>query len=200
MSPLRRRAPASSSDAASGGLPAKVTSRRSARAERALRVELARGVQAWAARAQEDGVTVTEVQPVLQVVGAESSVDFRAGWTRAWVKQGSSYSTGGWPDRLEVGEHGVLLLPLPAGRVGLAAGRHPRVVARPLFLNGRPPQGRDYIDICANALATWLGQPTGNVAPLLAPPVIELIQRGRVARRFVQHFDAQWPLPNADGL
>lgn len=137
---------------------------------------------------------------MLQVVAAESYAQFRAGWTRAWVKQGGGYSTAGWPDALEVGEHGVLLLPLPAGRVGLAAGRHPRVLASPLFLNGRPPQGRDHLDICVNTLATWLRQPTGNVAPLLAPPVIEVIQRGRIERRYVESFEAKWPLAAADGL
>jgi len=198
MSFLRRRA--SSSPPPDGRPPKTISARPSIRAQRALLRNIANGVQRWTAQAQESGVTVIEVQPVLQVVAPQSYEEFRAGWMRAWAKHGGAYSAEKWVRTLAAGEYAVLLLPLPAGRVGVAVGRHPRAMSRPLFLAGRPPHGRGYSDTCAHALATWLSLPTGPVAPLLAPPVIEVIQRGQVEQRYVEEFGAQWPLAQPDGL
>lgn len=187
-------------NSASPGLPSKVPPSPSARARRKTRKRVAQGVQSWAALADAPGAQVVEVQPLLQVAAADGYAAFRDGWTAAWRKQANSYTTAVWPMRLEVGEVAVLLLPLAAGRVGAAIGRHPRVVSRPLMLSGHPPQGRDFEDVCVAALETWLRLPTGKVAPVLAPPVIEVLQHGRASRRYVQQFEVEWPLPAPDGL
>src|SRR3954454_21638302 len=88
------------------------------------------------------------------------------------------------------GDFGAVLLPLAAGRVGVAAGRNPKLVASPIFSAGTPATGGGpYDDLALGLVARWVANPGEGQTARLAPPVIELIQRGRVSQRHLADFD-----------
>ena len=131
-----------------------------------------------------------EVQPLVQIVRAASYGTFKARRERAW--RGAEYSTAGWPKRLLNEQIGALLLPIPAGRVGLAVGEHPSVIAEPLLSTGAPSQGGDHDEIALGLLTTWIS--THSEGALLAPPVVEVVgRRGPLERRVVD-FGLDWHL------
>lgn len=126
--------------------------------------------------------------------------EFRAGREKAWRTQGAPYSTAKWPAELEDGTLAVLLLPISAGRLGPAVGKHPRTVASPLFTLGRSVDGSRN-DACLSVLTSWVTNPsTDSVTARRAPPVVEVFQGSRVVERVVETFGASWPLPGPDGL
>jgi hypothetical protein len=92
------------------------------------------------------------------------------------------------------------LLPLAAGRVGVSVGKYPRVVADPVCSAGRPPDGGTYDDLVLGLVAGWVGNPAPRMSARLAPPVIEVVQRGRITDRRLEDFGTEWPLPAPDGL
>jgi hypothetical protein len=167
----------------------------------AVRMQLGQGLERLAAleAGREVAVEVVEVQLVLQVVAQPSYDGFRAEWEKAWRKQNAGWTTRNWPDKLDGGV-AVLLLPLSAGRAGVAVGRHPRAAADPLFTSGTGGEGAGHRDACLSVLTSWVCQPGPGVTARLAPPVIEVIQRGRVTSRTVEDFGQSWPLPVADGV
>jgi hypothetical protein len=112
------------------------------RDRRALHSHLEHGLAELARRAEAPGTTVLDLQLLLQVVGRVSYPKFRAGREKAWRTQGAPYNTDAWPASLEDGMLAVLLLPISAGRVGPAIGKHPRTVASPLFTVGRSDMTR----------------------------------------------------------
>ena len=90
------------------------------------------------------------------------------------------------------------MLPIPAGRVGLAVGDHPEPVAEPLFSTGVPSEGADQSEIALGVLTTWL--PEYGAGTLLAPPVIEVVGRRGPLERRVEDFRLGWHLPVADDV
>lgn len=173
---------------------------RSDRDRRALRKALGRALVELDRRAQRPDCEVADIQLLARVCAAPSYPVWKRDQERAWKRQGGRYSTASWPARLEDEETAVVLLPLDAGRVGLAAGKRPRVVADPVFSCGVPPSGGSYEDIVLALVTGWVSNPGEGHSARLAPPVAEVIQRGSVVERGVVDFGQQWPLPAPDGL
>ncbi|MBJ7331455.1 MAG: hypothetical protein JHC95_16300 [Solirubrobacteraceae bacterium] len=143
--------------------------------------------------------TTSEVQPLIQVVGPRGYPAFRDGWERVWRKKRQPWSVATWPASLPDGELGALLLPVSAGRVGPALGKHPKALSEPVFLAGRTLEADGPDDLALATVAHWIKH---VAAPRLiaAPPVVELINLGRVDRRWAVDFGVTWSLPVADGL
>ncbi len=166
----------------------------------ALREDLTAGLAQLAARASRDAVQVLEVQLVVQVCAAPSYADWKAQREQAWRKQRADCSTASWPANLGEGAVAALLLPLAAGRVGLAVGKFPRMVATPLFAAGQPGHDHGDEDLALGLITRWVGNPGAGMTARLAPPVIETIQRNRVVDRRLAPLGQTWPLPAPDGL
>jgi hypothetical protein len=165
---------------------------------RDLRRALDRALAEQEKRARKRRIEVLDVQLVLQVVRDSGYGSFRAGWTKAWTDE--PYSTASWPKKLADSQHGALLLPLPAGRVGNAVGRYPALAAEPIFGTGTPVAGRGVEDLLRGLLVHWISNPADGHAARLAPPVIERIGARGVLERTVERFGVEWPLPTADGV
>jgi len=174
---------------------------RSGRDRRGLLRLLSDGLADLDRRAQQPGFNVLDIQLVAQVCAAPSYAEFTRVHERAWRRQGGRYSTVNWPAQLADGEIAAVLVPLAAGRVGVAAGRQPKLVASPIFSRGRPTGGdAPYDDLVLGLVARWVANPGDGQTARLAPPVIELVQRGRVIERRLVDFGQPWRLPTADGL
>jgi len=139
-----------------------------------------------------------ELQPLIRICGSTSYPDFKADQETAWRKQRSTYTTRAWPESIAEGEVAAVLLPIAAGRVGPGVGRNPRALVSPQFSHGRPIQEGNVDDLALGLITTWLGSITTPVR--VAPPVIELTQRGQVTERRVVNFGQTWHLPEPDGL
>jgi hypothetical protein len=138
-----------------------------------------------------------EVQPLVQMVRPANYGVFKGRWQRAW--RDTEYSTAGWPKKLLDEQLGALLLPIPAGRVGLAVGDHPELVAEPLLSTGVPSEGADQGEITLGVLTTtWL--PEYGAGTLLAPPILELVGRRGPLERRVEDSGLDWHLRVADGV
>ena len=117
-----------------------------------------------------------------------------------------------WPRRLDSSAHALNLWPLPAGRVGRAAGlvgdvrkRQPKTMLSAPGLTVFDPEKRpsDATTALAVVCATWLEDVgTSDFEALrLAPPVLETwATGGRLLSRAVVDFDLEWSLPVADGI
>lgn len=140
-----------------------------------------------------------EVQPLVQIVGPRSYPSWRQGWDKAWTKKGVPYSTGAWPSTLGESEIGALLIPVPAGRVGNAIGRHPRPIAEPTFIVGPSPADAQPDDMALAIVASWM-QHLARPPMLSAPPVVELLIDGAASARHIARLDISWSLPEPDGL
>ena len=137
-----------------------------------------------------------DVQPLVQMVRPANYGVFKGRWQRAW--RDTENSTAGWTKKLLDEQISALLLPIPAGRVGLAVGDHPELVAEPLLSTGVPSEGADQGEITLGVLTTWL--PEYGAGTLLAPPVIEVVGRRGPLERRVEDFGVDWHLPVADGV
>jgi hypothetical protein len=110
------------------------------------------------------------------------------------------------------GAYALNLWPLPAGRVGRAAGlgadvrkRQPKKMLSAPGLTVFEPErsGSDATTALAVVCATWLEDVgmTDFQALRLAPPVLETwATGGRLVSRAVVDFDLEWSLPAADGI
>jgi hypothetical protein len=144
---------------------------------------------------------VLDVQLLGQVCGPAEYAAWKAARETAWRKQRASWSTAQWPDAIESDGYAALLLPISAGRVGVAVAKHPRAIASPIFTSGAPGRhGGDYTDLVLGLVVRWLGNPGEGVTTRLAPPVIELVGRRGVLKRRVEAFGQEWPLPHPDGV
>jgi alkylation response protein AidB-like acyl-CoA dehydrogenase len=142
---------------------------------------------------------VAEIQPLVQIVAEPSYPAWRDAWEASWRKKQAGYSTAAWPERIGPQELAALLVPVMAGRVGTALGKHPRPVAEPAFLVGTVPADAGPDDPALAVCAHWL---THIAAPgvICAPPVIETIVSARLQRRWVSDFGVAWSLPAPDGV
>ena len=118
-------------------------------------------------------------------------------------------STAQWSDAIDLESYPVLLLPMSAGRVGVAVAvavavavdKHPRAIASSIFTSGSPRRhGSDSTDLALGLVARWVGNPGKGVTARLAPPVIELVGRRGVVERRMEALGQEWPLPHADGV
>jgi hypothetical protein len=148
-----------------------------------------------------------DVQLVGQVTSAEEWPKLLAYWER---RNPSGVAT--WPRRLDPGAHALNLWPLPAGRVGRAAGlgadvrkRQPKKMLSAPGLTVFDPEkgGSDATTALAVVCTTWLEDVgmTDFQALRLAPPVLETwATGGRLLSRAVVDFGLEWSLPAADGI
>lgn len=148
---------------------------------------------------ETSGAPALEVQPLIQVVGPASYPAWREAWEKSWRKKQVPYSTASWPERIQTNETAALLVPVSAGRVGTALGKHPRPIAEPTFLVGPVPEAAGPEDPALAVTAQWFGH-LARPGTISAPPVVEMIVDGRVARRWVAEFGIAWSLPAADGV
>ena len=128
-----------------------------------------------------------------------------------WERRNPS-GVASWPRRLDPSAHALNLWPLPAGRVGRAAGlggdvrkRQPKTMLSAPGLTVFDPEKRpsDATTALAVVCATWLEDVgmTDFQALRLAPPVLETwATGGRLLARAVVDFGLQWSLPAADGI
>lgn len=138
-----------------------------------------------------------ETQPLIQIVGPDGFPAFRAAWEKSWRKKSEAWSTAPWPASLRATESAALLVPVAAGRVGTALGKHPKSISEPVLIVGETTHSPD--DIVIALMARWLKHtaPRGTCS---APPVVETIVAGRVDERRVVDLGVAWSLPPADGL
>jgi len=117
---------------------------------------------------------------------------------------------GGWPRFLEPAAYALNLWPMPAGRVGRAAGiagdvrkRQPRQLLCTPGLAVFTPGKLDAETVLAGTCAGWLEDVgTSTFHGLrLAPPVLESwATGGRLLSREVVDFGLSWTLPAPDGV
>jgi hypothetical protein len=149
----------------------------------------------------------TDVQLLGQVTSAVEWPKLLAYWERR-----NPSGVASWPRRLDPSAHALNLWPLPAGRVGRAAGlggdvrkRQPKTILSAPGLTVFDPEKRpsDATTALAVVCATWLEDVgvTDFQALRLAPPVLETwATRGRLLSRAVVDFGLEWSLPAADGI
>jgi hypothetical protein len=128
-----------------------------------------------------------------------------------WERQNPS-GVASWPRRLDPGAHALNLRPLPAGRIGRAAGlgadvrgRQPKKMLSAPGLTVFDPEtsASDATTALAVVCATWLEDVgiSDFQALRLAPPVLEAwATGGRLVSRAVVDFDLERSLPAADGI
>lgn len=148
---------------------------------------------------ETSGAPSLEIQPLIQIVGPASYRTWREAWDKSWRKKRTAYSTASWPERIGADETAALLVPVSAGRVGTALGKHPRPIAEPTFLVGPVPEGAGPDDPALAVTAQWFGH-LARPGTVSAPPVVESIVGGRVERRWVADFGVAWSLPAPDGV
>ncbi len=172
-------------------------------ARRALRQALKRQKERLAV-AQSEAV---DVQLLGQVTSPKEWPKLLAYWERR-----NPSGVASWPRRLDSSAHALNLWPLPAGRVGRAAGlggdvrkRQPKTMLSTPGLTVFDPEKRpsDATTALAVVCATWLEDvgTTDFEALRLAPPLLETwASGGRLLSRSAVDFGLEWSLPVADGV
>jgi hypothetical protein len=165
-----------------------------------------------AVKRQQERLSVSEaeavdVQLLAQVTPAVEWPKLVAYWERR-----NPSGVASWPRRLDPSAHALNLWPLPAGRVGRAAGlggdvrkRQPKTMLSAPGLTVFDPEKRpsDATTALAVVCATWLEDVgmTDFQALRLAPPVLETwATGGRLVSRAVVDFGLEWSLAAADGV
>lgn len=173
--------------------------RREENADATLR-ELPRVLAELRRDAGRPGVIALDIQPLLQIVSATSYGRWAKEWQTALRKNGVRTPRLFWPDALPHDQVAVLLLALPAGRVGRGVGKHPKPIAEPLLAHAAPPAEVPTANLALAVLLRWLQGRGDGEAARLAPPVIETLSNGRLLSREVHDYGQQWGLPVADGV
>lgn len=146
------------------------------------------------------GVTILEIQPLLQIVSATSYARWATGWQHALHKANVPTPRLRWPEALPHTDVAVLALALPVGRVGRASGKYPTPLAEPLLAHAALPTEVPPATFALGVLLRWLQGRGSNEAARLAPPVVETLSNGRLLERTVQTYGQQWDLPAPDGV
>ena len=168
---------------------------------REIRASIDRALAVLKARQDAGGRREHELQVVVQVCPAgEHYARWRKERNRLMARSSKGWGTGSWPERLQSGDVGIVVLAYPAGRVGpaLAAAK---IAYEPIFLQGRA-ESRVAVELLAmQAVRMWLHLTADEDTLVLAPPVLEEFQRARVQRRSLLDCGlSSWPLPPPDGL
>ena len=172
------------------GQPAsRYSSARSARGRRGKVRELDRALKVLVARAEQPGVNVVDVQLVAQLCAGAGYPAWRESVERTWRQHnkrpaqratGQQLGTSAWPRTLGREHVAVLLTPMPAGRVGIAA-RNSRPIADRIFSHGIPLADAPGTDAVLELLLTWTQRPAEGHTARLAPPVIKSSPEARSA-------------------
>jgi len=166
-----------------------------------VQASIDRALRILAARRAAGGYRELELQAVVQVCPAgEQYARWRKERNRLMARSSKRWGARSWPERLNPSDVGIVLLPYPPGRVGPALGSA-KIVAEPLFIQGRA-ETRAAVELLAmQAVRLWLHETPDEDTLVLAPPVLEEFQRARVQRRSLLDSGAtSWPLPAPDGL
>ena len=102
-----------------------------------VRASIDRALRILEARQDAGGRREHELQVVVQACPAgEHYARWRKERNRLMARSSKRWGTGAWPERLQSGDVGIVVLPYPAGRVGpaLAAAK---IAYKPVFLDGR---------------------------------------------------------------
>ena len=166
-----------------------------------IRASIDRALAILEARQAAGGRREHELQVVVQVCPAgEHYARWRKEGNRLMARSSKRWGTASWPERLHSGDVAIVVLPYPAGRVGpaLAAAK---IAYEPIFLSGRA-ETRAAVELLAmQAVRMWLHTTADADTLVLAPPVLEEVQRARVQRRSLLDCGvSSWPLPPPDGL
>ncbi|MCK9250812.1 MAG: hypothetical protein M0P31_17775 [Solirubrobacteraceae bacterium] len=148
------------------------------------------------------GVRVVELQPIVQLSTARHYGRWSRGVQASWKRAGyvADEAEIQWPSSIPPGHLAGLLVVVPAGRVGIALGRHPVPEFAPRLAFAQLPESVSGADFALHLLLMWLSERGVEQTARLAPPVVERIDQGRVAHREVQTYGTAWPLPPADGV
>jgi len=158
-------------------------------------------------RLRQSETETVDVQLLGQVTSAVEWSKLLAYWERR-----NPSGVASWPRRLDPSAHALNLWPLPAGRVGRAAGlggdvrkRQPKTMLSAPGLTVFDPEKRpsDATTALAVVCATWLEDVgmSDFQALRLAPPVLETwASGGRLLSRSAMDFGLEWSLPVADGV
>lgn len=141
-----------------------------------------------------------ELQLIVQFCEQRDFSRWAAGWRAAWGDAGFATPTIQWPRGLPTGQTAALLVPLLAGRVGPAIGKHPTPVFEPVLVHALLPEGVGASDLALNVILRWLASRTAGQGALLAPPVLELARGGAIVDRRLETYNVKWDLPAPDGL
>jgi hypothetical protein len=163
------------------------------RIERALAIMAAR---------REAGQRVMEIQLVAQAIAGSTAPERYNRWRKDWdrrLRASGPWDAHEWPPRLASDELAMLIAPFPAGRVGPAL-RAAKLAAQPMFVAGRFDEAFTSEHLLGVMVADWLHWTPDGVAAIVAPPVIEEVAGGRVARTRVVSLGVDWPLPAPDGV
>ncbi len=178
----------------------------------AATLEDARRALRQALKLQKERLAVAQSEAVdVQLLGQVTSPKEWPKLLAYWERRNPS-GVASWPRRLDPSAHALNLWPLPAGRVGRAAGlggdvrkRQPKTMLSALGLIVFDPEKRpsDATTALAVVCATWLEDVgmSDFEALRLAPPVLETwASRGRLLSRSAVDFGLEWSLPVADGI
>jgi hypothetical protein len=172
-------------------------------AERAL----AKAMRKQDERLRRAEANAVDVQLLGQVTGAAEWPKLLAHWERR-----NPSGVASWPRRLDPSAYALNLWPLPAGRIGPAAGlgadvrkRQPkRMLCTPGLTVFDPDRDdSDATSALAIVCASWLEDVgmSDFAALRLAPPVLEIwATAGRLISRAAVDFGLDWSLPPADGI
>ena len=166
-----------------------------------IRVSIDRALQIFEARRADGGRRVHELQAVVQVCpSGEHYASWRKDRNRLMTRSSRRWGTGLWPERLPVGDVGVVLLPYPAGKVGPALASA-KIVYEPVFINGGAATRAAVELLAIQAVRLWLHMTPDEDTLVVAPPVLEEFQGARVqSRSLLDCGVSSWPLPPPDGL
>ena len=172
----------------------------------------ARRALTQALKRQSERLAPSETEAVdIQLLGQVTSAEEWPKLLAYWERRNPS-GVAAWPRRLDPGDYALNLWPLPAGRVGRAAGlggdvrkRQPKkLLCTPGLTCFEPDRGgSDATTALAIVCSTWLEDVgrTDFQALRLAPPVLETwATGGRLLSRAVVDFGLEWSLPVADGV
>lgn len=143
-----------------------------------------------------------DLQPVIQFCGDREYPTWAKRWQTAWQRVGYGTEQTGviWPDAIPATNIALLLVPVAPGRVGIAIGRTPLPLARPLLMHARLPDHVKPRDLALNLILRWAGRRPDGHLMRLGPPVLEYTQGGRVTRRELETYGETWSLPTPDGV
>jgi hypothetical protein len=178
----------------------------------AATLEDARRALRQALKLQKERLSLAQSEAVdIQLLGQVTSPREWPKLLAYWERRNPS-GVASWPRRLEPSAHALNLWPLPAGRVGRAAGlggdvrkRQPKTMLSAPGLTVFDPEKRpsDATTALAVVCATWLDDVGTSAfeALRLAPPVLETwATGGRLLSRSALDFGLEWSLAVADGV
>jgi hypothetical protein len=161
-------------------------------------------LRALSENADQPGVRVLRLAPVIEVCGPSQYPAWRQRRERLWRQAGDRNNTQGWPDALVIGQWAAVLLPWPH----MPTARRPKRLPLPAIAAAGPhastralkhmnaPHEWIALGALANHVADLRSGKAGQVSALYAPPVIDLWDDlGRSERPFDLGFEWRLEAP-----